>query len=239
MPPRSSLWHDTCYFCAMRTRIILLTLLVPLMAGAGVQDLSEIRAAAESVMGIKDAGTSVTAEPPDRRLRLAPCEHRLTATLATPIRNGRASARVACDGQTPWTILVTVQVETEAEVVVARRSLPIGTVLKDDEMTIIRRRLSGTIDCCATDIAAMVGQRVRRPIAADAVITLDSIEAPPLVRRGEIVSVIADAAGFEVRSMGTALADARKGDPVRIRHSTSLRIIQARADSRGVVRVDR
>ncbi|MCX7051316.1 MAG: flagellar basal body P-ring formation chaperone FlgA [Proteobacteria bacterium] len=223
----------------MTTRIVLLTLLVPLLAAAGVQDLSEIRAAAESAIGVNGTGISVTAEPPDRRLRLAPCGQPLSSNLATPIRNGRASVRVACQGQIPWSVLVTVRLETEAEVVVARRSLPVGTVLGEDEMKIIRRRLPGTIDCCATDIAAMAGQRVRRPIAAEAVITLDSIEAPPLVRRGEIVTVVADAAGFEVRSVGTALADAREGDAVRIRHSTSLRIIQARADSRGVVRVDR
>ena len=223
MPRRSFLWHDTCYFHAMTTRIVLLTLLVPLLAAAGVQDLSEIRAAAESAIGVNGTGISVTAEPPDRRLRLAPCGQPLSSNFATPIRNGRASVRVACQGQIPWSVLVTVRLETEAEVVVARRSLPVGTV----------------IDCCATDIAAMAGQRVRRPIAAEAVITLDSIEAPPLVRRGEIVTVVADAAGFEVRSVGTALADAREGDAVRIRHSTSLRIIQARADSRGVVRVDR
>jgi flagella basal body P-ring formation protein FlgA len=223
----------------MTTRIVLLTLLVPLLAAAGVQDLSEVCAAAEHAIGAKGAGLYITAEPPDRRLRLAPCDRPLTATLATPIRNGRASARVACQGQNPWGILVTVKVETEAEVVVASRALTIGTVLGDDEMKITRRRLSGTIDCCATNTAALAGQRVRRPIAADAVITLESIEAPPLVRRGEIVTVIAGAAGFEVRSAGTALADAREGDAVRIRHSTSLRIIQARADSRGVVRVDR
>jgi flagella basal body P-ring formation protein FlgA len=222
----------------MTTRIVLLTLLVPLLAAAGVQDLSEIRAAAESAIGVNGTGISVTAEPPDRRLRLAPCGQPLSSNLAS-IRNGRASVRVACQGQIPWSVLVTVRLETEAEVVVARRSLPVGTVLGEDEMKIIRRRLPGTIDCCATDIAAMAGQRVRRPIAAEAVITLDSIEAPPLVRRGEIVTVVADAAGFEVRSVGTALADAREGDAVRIRHSTSLRIIQARADSRGVVRVDR
>ena len=176
----------------------------------------------------------------DRHIvRVAFDPDRISSNLATPIRNGRASVRVACQGQIPWSVLVTVRLETEAEVVVARRSLPVGTVLGEDEMKIIRRRLPGTIDCCATDIAAMAGQRVRRPIAAEAVITLDSIEAPPLVRRGEIVTVVADAAGFEVRSVGTALADAREGDAVRIRHSTSLRIIQARADSRGVVRVDR
>jgi flagella basal body P-ring formation protein FlgA len=68
---------------------------------------------------------------------------------------------------------------------------------------------------------------------------LDSVEAAPVVKRGEIVTVIAGAPGFEVRSTGTALADAREGDAVRVRHATSLRVIQARADTQGVVRADR
>jgi flagella basal body P-ring formation protein FlgA len=76
-------------------------------------------------------------------------------------------------------------------------------------------------------------------VPADTPIPLDSVEAAPLVRRGEIVTVLAGAPGFEVRSSGIAMADAREGDAVRVRHSTSLRVIQARADSKGVVRADR
>jgi flagella basal body P-ring formation protein FlgA len=136
-------------------------------------------------------------------------------------------------------VLVPVTVATDAEVVVATRALVPGTVLKSDEMKTVRRRIPGFIDCCATDTAALLGQRLRRPVVADAPIPLDSVEAAPVVKRGEIVTVIAGAPGFEVRSTGTALADAREGDAVRVRHATSLRVIQARADTQGVVRADR
>jgi flagella basal body P-ring formation protein FlgA len=80
---------------------------------------------------------------------------------------------------------------------------------------------------------------VRRSISADAVIPLDALDRPPTIKRGEVVTVLAAMPGIEIRSSGVALADARSGETVRIRHATSLKVIQARADTPGVVRVDR
>ncbi len=198
-----------------------------------------IAAAAEAAVAARGPGVRATAGAVDNRLRLAACDRPLDATVPPAAKGPRFSVRVACAGATSWSVLVPVHVETEGKVVVARRALLPGTMLTEADLATAERRIPGLADCCATDTTALVGQRVRRPIAADAPVALDSLEAAPLVRRGEIVTVIAGAPGFEVRSSGVAMADAREGDAVRIRHTTSLRIIQARADSRGVVRADR
>jgi len=224
------------------TTLTALTALAATTAGAApgaVQDLRAITAAAESAVSSLAPGVRARAEPPDPRLRLAACGQTLKAGLPPAAKGAKLTVRVACNGPAGWTIAVPVQVETEAKVAVARRALLPGTVLDATDLTVADRRLPGLPDCCARDPAEVVGQRVRRPIAADAPVALDSLEAPPLVRRGEVVTVIAGAPGFEVRANGIAMADARQGDTVRIRHQTSLRIIQARADSRGVVRADR
>jgi flagella basal body P-ring formation protein FlgA len=68
---------------------------------------------------------------------------------------------------------------------------------------------------------------------------MDALDRPPAIKRGEVVVVVAAVPGIEIRSSGVALADARIGETVRIRHSSSLKVIQARADTPGVVRVDR
>jgi len=208
-------------------------------APPALQELRSIAKAAETAVAARGPGVRATAGSVDERLRLAACDRPLETTLPPTAKGPRFSVRVACAGVVSWSVLVPVQVETEAKVVVARRALLPGTLLTDSDLALADRRLPGLADCCATDPAALVGQRVRRPIAADAPVALDSLEAAPLVRRGEIVTVIAGAPGFEVRASGVAMADARQGDAVRIRHATSLRIIQARADSRGVVRIDR
>ena len=231
----------------MTSRIGSLTLLILVIAAGPLaadgadnprQPLGDLTAAAEAAVAARGAGVIARAQPPDPRLRLPRCDRALTATLPAAVSGARVSARVACNGTTPWSVLLPVEVETDAEVLVARQALVPGKVLDTDAMTLSRRRIPGFADCCARDVAALIGRRVRRPIPADAPIPLDSLETPPLVRRGEIVTVVAGSPGFEVRSSGVALSDAREGDAVRIRHTTSLRVIQARADTRGVVRVD-
>lgn len=228
----------------MECRIGLLALLLasaPLVATtmSAQQDLRAVVAAAEAAVAARGPGVRATAGSVDDRLRLVACDRPLDATLPHAPKGPRFSVRVACTGPVTWSVLVPMQVETEARIVVARRALLPGTLLTDADLAIAQRRIPGLADCCATDPTALLGQRVRRPIAAEAPVALDSLETAPLVRRGEIVTVIAGAPGFEVRSSGVAMADARQGDAVRIRHTTSLRIIQARADSRGVVRADR
>jgi flagella basal body P-ring formation protein FlgA len=204
-----------------------------------IQELPAVTAAAEAAVESRGHGISATADIPDPRLRLAACQSPLEAALPPAAKGPRLSVRVSCSGATPWSVLVPVRVETTARVVVARRALVPGTLLSTDDLQTVERRIAGFADCCAADPTALLGQKVRRPVPADAPIPLDSIEAAPLVRRGEIVTVIAGAPGFEVRSSGIAMADAKEGDAVRVRHSTSLRVIQARADRKGVVRADR
>lgn len=208
-------------------------------AAPALQDLAAVAAAAEAAVTARGSGIHAKAEALDGRLRLAACDRPLDTALPPSPKAARLAVRVSCPGAAAWSVLVPVQVETQAVVVVARRSLVPGTMLTADDLARVERRIPGLTDCCSADPAALVGQRVRRPIAADAPVPLDSLEAAPLVRRGEMVTVIAGAPGFEVRATGIAMADARQGDALRVRHATSLRIIQARADSRGVVRADR
>lgn len=207
--------------------------------GPATQDPQAISAAAADAVEATGSGVHASAALPDPRLRLAACPRPLQAELPAGARGARFSVRVSCAGQAAWSVLVPVQVETEGPVVVARRALVPGTIPLADDLELVTRRIPGLAVCCATRLEDVLGQRVRRPLAADRPVPLDSLEAPPVVRRGEMVTVLAGSPGFEVRSSGVALADARIGDTLRIRHPVSLRVIQARADGRGVVRADR
>lgn len=231
----------------MPSRIGSLTLLLvlalarglPVHAQTHIQELGAITAAAEDAVAARGPGIRARAAAPDPRLRLAACPVPLQASLPPAAKGARLSVRVICTAAVPWSVLVPVQVETTTKVVVAKRALVPGTVLGADDLAAQERRIQGFADCCAADPASLIGQRVKRPIPADAPIPLESLETAPVIRRGEMVTVIAGAPGFEVRSTGTAMADAKEGDAVRVRHATSLRVIHARADSRGVVRAER
>lgn len=206
-----------------------------------LQDLTTVeRAAAEEVR--RQAPDSIV-EPQslDRRLQLVACDQPLQSTLPANVTLGpRLNVRVACtSGFVQWSVTVPVAVSTETAVVVTNRALPMGSAVGPEDVRLETRRFPGTSRCCATTIESVVGLLVRRSLSAETVLPMDALDRPPAIRRGEVVVVVAALPGVEIRSSGVALADARTGETVRIRHSTSLKVIQARADTPGVVRVDR
>jgi flagella basal body P-ring formation protein FlgA len=114
-----------------------------------------------------------------------------------------------------------------------------GSAIGPNDINVEVRRLAGTARCCASQPDEVLGRLVKRTIQANQLVPLDALETSPAVKRGETVMVIASLPGVEIRASGVALGDAQPGESVRVRHSTSLKVIQARADTQGVVRVDR
>jgi len=217
--------------------------IVPLQASqsASLQDLALVERAASSEIERLSPASKVEAQPIDRRLQLQRCAQPLQVAVPTHTAIGvRVNARVTCPAPgIPWSVTVAVNVSTEASVVIANRPIPLGSTITHSDVRLEARTLPGTARCCAQDINEVVGLLVRRSIPADGLVVMDALDRPPIVKRGEIVMVVAALPGVEIRSSGVALADAHVGETVRIRHSTSLKVIQARADTPGVVRVDR
>ncbi len=206
-----------------------------------IQDLRALERAAIEEVERQAPGSTAEVSPLDPRLQLAACDTPLQTSLPPNVTIGpRVNLRVACTaGTVQWSVNVPVTVSTETAVVVANHALPMGSPIGPADIRIETRKFPGTSRCCATAPEAVVGFLVRRTIPADVVVPMDAIDRPPAIKRGEVVVVVAAAPGIEIRSSGVALADARIGETVRIRHSSSLKVIQARADTPGVVRVDR
>lgn len=205
------------------------------------QDLAAIDTAAKEESRRQAPESTVETTPLDARIRLAICDRPLRTSLPPSVTLGpRANVRVACSGGlVNWSVTISVAISTETAIIVANRRISIGSLIAADDISVELRRFPGTARCCATQPDDVVGLRARRTIPAAGVIPLDAIEQPPAIKRGELVTVVAMLPGVEIRSSGVALGDARPGEAVRIRHSTSSKVFQARADTPGVVRVDR
>jgi flagella basal body P-ring formation protein FlgA len=210
------------------------------VAVAPAQDLRLIEEAARAEVRRQAPEAAVEIAPLDPRLRLPVCDRPLQAALPANINLGaRATVRVTCGGgAVSWSATVPVSLFTEIPVVVAQRALPMGSIVGANDVAVAVRRFPGTVKCCATSTEQVVGRLVRRSLSADQVLPLDAVEEAPAIRRGETVTVLASLPGLEIRASGVALADARAGETVRVRHATTLKVFQARADTRGVVRVD-
>jgi len=180
----------------------------------------------------------IEAQTIDPRVQLRACAVPLAAEMPLGISLGaRLNIRVRCTAPAAWSLIVPVTIHTETAVWVANTPIRADEIIRAQHLRRESRRFAGTDDCCIRDAQEVIGKVLRRPVAAGSILQRADVETADVVKRGEIVTIVAGGSAIEVRASGVALADAKPGEPVRIRHSESLRIVQARADSEGIVRV--
>lgn len=189
---------------------------------------SEIR----SVAGATASHLSLTASPLDPRLRLPACDQPLHAFIPDNQVRAHTTVGVRCEGSVRWTIYTSIAVETEAAVLIARYALPRDANLAASDVQLATRRVPGLLDSYLTDVAAAAGQRLKRPVAAGEPLTVEALAPALLIRRGQQVVLLARSSRVEVRMAGTALADARASDHIRVQNLSSQRIVE------GIVRPD-
>lgn len=211
-------------------------------ARSAVQSLEAVRLAAERFVHARAPASSgvlhVTVAPLDARLRLASCARPLQLSVATGAGlRARTPVAVACDAPVAWRVFVTAAIETELEVLVARRTLARGEGLAPVDLEPQQRRVPGLAEAYPTDRTALAGRRLKRAVPAGAVLVAEALAAPKLVQRGQQVTLLAATGGIEVRATGIALGDAGAADRVRVQNTSSQKVVEGVAENPAVVRV--
>jgi flagella basal body P-ring formation protein FlgA len=169
----------------------------------------------------------------DPRLHLAACGEALTAFTPPGARRGaNGTVGVRCAGPQAWKIYVAVRVSSRDRVLVANRALPRDSVLAPADFTLVERNVDTLSQGYYGDAAELGGMRLRRPVAAGAVLTPAMLSAIPLVTRGQQVTLEAQTGGVHIRMAGEALAEAALGQRIRVKNLSSERVVE------GVVRSD-
>lgn len=142
---------------------------------------------------------------------------------------------IAEQGARRW--YVSVRVHWMAEAIVTRKNIPARTLLTMDMMTKSRTDIAGHSGNWWNDARELAGMRLNRPLAAGAMIQSNQVTMPPLVKRGDTVTIILEAGGLHIRTEGTALRSAVAGERIMVRNMRSQEIIQAVVEKAGLVRV--
>jgi flagellar basal body P-ring formation protein FlgA len=196
-----------------------------------IEDPALIRAAAENAVrsqaGASAAALTLQVAPLDARLRVAPCDHPLHAFISggSSVRS-QTTVGVRCEGSVRWTIYTSVTAQSQAKVLVARRSLSRDMEVAAADFRIEDRLVPGLANAYVTDQAALVGQRLGRPIAAGDPLTAEMLAPANLVHRGQQVTVVAHSGGFEVRMVGVALSDGRESERIKVQNQSSQRVVE-------------
>lgn len=168
-----------------------------------------------------------TAQPTAWQLDFELAEHELRR-LWPPV--GRITVR---GGRAPWTgpqvfevevdspagretLRLQVDVQTAPAVVVTTRSLPPGTIIRPADVNLQSGLVPNNPEECFQSLEQVVGRETTRALPAGVVLQRQSVRAPLLVRRGEVVTVYSRAAGVRVRTTARARDEGPMGELVEV-----------------------
>lgn len=180
----------------------------------------------------------ITARALDPRLRLARCGGPLSAELPAGGIGARQLVAVRCGGPVRWSTWVPVTVETAATVLTASRALARGDRPGPADLQPASLVVPGISDNYVTSLEDLEGMHLVRPVAAAAPLPRSLLAPDPVVQKGEAVTLVARQGGMEIRAPGRALSDAAPGGRLRVQNVNSLKVVEGRADSNGMVSVD-
>ena len=151
----------------------------------------------------------------------------------TPPANGRYLGRVTVpitvivDGNAFHRVQVSGQVEVYKEVICVKRSLKKGEVLKRDDLIVTRRPLSRLHGEPVTDVESALGMELRRSLRGGQILRERDLRRPIVVKRGQIVEIIARTSNVLITLKGRAQDSGAKGDVIRVRNATSKKVLLA------------
>jgi len=141
------------------------------------------------------------------------------------------------DGEVAENIAVRGEVKATAPVLVAAVDLPRGTVLNRNDLRLVPADLSKGRNPCQ-DADEVIGKKLTRALRAGDLLDRGQVDFPPLVKRGEVVSVCAGRGALRLSANGVARSDGRKGDTIRVKNSGSGKDILCRVTGPGQAKVD-
>lgn len=174
----------------------------------------------------------------DSRLRLKQCDSPLEAFWPPGARKqGKGTVGVRCDGGKPWRLFVRVEIQVFKDVVVLNRPKVRGDVLTPSDVQLVRKEVSRLGDRYLTDVTLVSGYHFKRAVKSGTVLNLRMFKAPYAVKRGERVTITADTAGIQVKMPGKALANGMVGAVIKVRNSSSNRIVEGEVVGKGIVKI--
>jgi flagella basal body P-ring formation protein FlgA len=123
----------------------------------------------------------------------------------------------------PRRIPIVAEVAVLRAVVVARRAINRGRVVETGDLSVEERRFTSAREIGLTETSAAVGQRAREFIQPGRMLTAGLVESPPVVHRGETVTIWIRRGGVVVKSSGKAQGAGGLGDVVSVRRDGTKR----------------
>lgn len=183
------------------------------------QDPAELQKRAEQFLSAQASGTpgktTIQVKPPRGTLPACAALDVFQPTGSRAI--GKTTVGVRCLAPTPWTVYLSAQVRVIGRYAASARPLPANHVLTAADLTLREGDLGSLAVDVVADPDAMIGYRTVSGLAAGAPLRAALVRPPLVVQQGQPTRLVLSGPGFSVQSEGLALANAGRGERVRVK----------------------
>lgn len=134
-------------------------------------------------------------------------------------------------------IPVRVDVEALTDTVVSLRQIESGSTIMAADLTLQKREITQNSRFSARSMDDVIGKKTRTTVRANQPVRSDQIEKIPLIKSGQMVTIIAENEVLKISVSGTAHSSGAAGDIIRVQNLTSLKEIPARVIDASTVQV--
>jgi flagella basal body P-ring formation protein FlgA len=221
-----------------RVGVALLALILSsVVAHAADQDPALLQALAERFLKMQTAGLpgkmSIDVKPP--RNALPACAALDAFQPAGSRALGKTIVGVRCVAPAPWTVYLSAQVSLIGPYVVTRLSLPANHVLVVEDLQLNEGDLGSLPADVLSNPVALLGYRTISGLATGAPLRTSLLRAPLAVQQGQAIRLTFNGPGFMVQTEGQALANASRGDLVRVKTASGQVVSGVAQDGQQVV----
>lgn len=153
---------------------------------------------------------------------------------------GRANLAliIRVNGRVEKNLSVPVEVEALTDMVVSGRPLERGEVIGPSDVVLQKRNISGAPGKICRNISEVVGKRLKSSIRGNSPVRTDYLERVPIIKSGQMVTIIAENDSMRVTAVGKARNSGAEGDLIMVQNINSLKDIPARVIDANSVKVD-
>lgn len=219
---------------------LTLGIFTPGHAAPAFQSLDSIYALVKETVAqhIDAAEYETTVLPLDGQLKLPACAEPLEAFTPTDsIKAGRIALGVRCNGEKKWSIYASAVIKVYETVIVLTQPVQRGETLTRQYLVSEKRDVSKLRGDFITQLGQVENKQAARYLPQGAILGLNSIIEPKLVKRGDKIIISAIQPAFTIRMNGIAMMDGVKDQRIRVKNENSGRVIDATVVEAGLVEI--
>jgi flagellar basal body P-ring formation protein FlgA len=166
-----------------------------------------------------------------------------TYKVIPPVRTrylGNVPLNVVFDvqGQPSVKAWATVRIGVETDVIVVRKPLNRNQTVEKDDVNVISMDMADLPSNYISTLEDVVGKRTLRTMNPKEVFRTDIVELPPMVKRNDRVSIVAESESLRITAVGEVKESGGRGDRVKVINLNSNKEIFARILDPKTVRVE-